>query len=104
MNVGTWIAIYMPMFVLFFIILPQQYVSRKAVILKFKRRNGVINMTNEIIKKYIGKECRISSGTFGINLVGKIISVNEKWIEVETKKGNELINSEFVQSIKIKGN
>jgi len=32
---------------------------------------------------------------------GKIINVNENWIEVETKKGIELINAEFVQSIKI---
>ncbi len=28
--------------------------------------------------------------------------VNENWIEVETKKGKELINAEFIQSIKIK--
>ncbi|MCM1989401.1 hypothetical protein KDK92_06585 [Oceanirhabdus seepicola] len=61
-------------------------------------------MSNEIIKKYIGKNCIISTGTFGINVVGKIISVEENWIEVETKKGNELINAEFVQSIKIKSN
>ncbi|MDF2593316.1 MAG: hypothetical protein K0S75_2782, partial [Clostridia bacterium] len=31
----------------------------------------------------------------------KIIDVNENWIEVETKKGNELINAEYVQSIKV---
>ena len=58
-------------------------------------------MTNEVIKKYIGKNCRISTGSFGTNVIGKIIDVNENWIEVETKKGNELINAEFVQSIKI---
>lgn len=58
-------------------------------------------MTNELIKKYIGKTCRISSGQFGTNVIGKIIDVNENWIEIETKKGNELINAEFMQSIKI---
>lgn len=104
MNVATWIAIYMPLLILFFIILPQQRAVRKAVILKIKKKKkeGVIGMTNELIKKYIGKNCQISTGTYGINVVGKIIDVNEIWIEVETKKGNELINSEFIQSIKIK--
>ena len=58
-------------------------------------------MTNEIIKRYIGKNCRISTGSFGTNLIGEIIEVNENWIEVKTKKGMELINAEFVQSIKI---
>ncbi|MGE4284179.1 MAG: hypothetical protein AB7G87_10715 [Clostridia bacterium] len=58
-------------------------------------------MTNEIVKKYVGNTCRISTGVFGTNVVGKIIDVNENWIEIETKKGNELINAEFIQSIKV---
>lgn len=58
-------------------------------------------MTNEVIKKYIGKNCKISTGSFGTNVIGKIIDVSENWIEVETKKGKELINAEFIQSIKI---
>jgi hypothetical protein len=47
-------------------------------------------------------DCHISTGTFGVNVVGKIMNVNENWIEVETKKGNELINLEFIQRIKTK--
>jgi hypothetical protein len=100
MNSGSWIAIYLPLFIVFFIILPQQNTIKKAIIIKIKKRRGN-KMTSEMISKYIGKNCYISTGTFGINIGGKIISVNENWIEVETKKGNELINAEFVQSIKI---
>jgi hypothetical protein len=74
---------------------------QKAVLFKIKKRKGFIIMTNEVIKKYIGKNCKMSTGSFGTYVVGKIIDVNENWIEVETKKGNELINAEFVQSIKI---
>jgi len=60
-------------------------------------------MNNELISKYIGKNCKISTGTYyGTAAVGKIISINENWMEVETKKGIELINAEFIQSIKIK--
>lgn len=101
MNSGTWIAIYAPLFILFFIILPQRRVAQKAVILKIKKRKGVTIMINEIIKKYMGRNCQISTGTFGVNVVGKIIDINENWIEVETKKGNELLNLEFIQIIKV---
>ena|GEM_PF-3822818 len=52
-------------------------------------------------QRNIGRVCKISTGSMGTNVAGKIIDINENWIEVETKKGNELINAEFVQSIKI---
>ncbi|WP_252187803.1 DUF6897 domain-containing protein [Anaeromonas frigoriresistens] len=102
MNPAIWIAIFFPMFVLFFIILPQQRSAIKGVVLKIKNKGDVRIMINEIINKYIGKQCEISTGTFGINVEGKILEVNNNWIEIETKKGNELINAEFIQRIKVK--
>ena len=91
----------MPIFILLFVVLPQQRQMQKLVIKKFKKRKGLIIMTNDVIKKYIGRNCRISTGSLGTNVAGKIIEVNENWIEVETKKGIEVINAEFIQSIKI---
>jgi len=102
LSSSAWIAIYVPLFIIFFIVIPQQRQIQKALLAKMKKRRGVIAMTNEVIKKYIGKNCKISSGSFGTNVVGKIIEVNENWLEVETNKGKELINVDFVQSIKIK--
>ena len=101
MNPGSWIAIYLPLFIIFFIIIPQQNQISTAVLRKIKKRKGGFVMTNEILKKYIGRICKISTGSMGTNVAGKIIDINENWIEIETKKGNELINAEFVQSIKI---
>jgi hypothetical protein len=101
LNSSTWIAIYMPIFILLFVILPQQQLIQKSIIKKKKGKRGLITMTNEVIKKYIGKNCRISTGSFGTNVVGKIIEVNENWIEIQTKKGIEIINAEFIQSIKV---
>lgn len=75
---------------------------QKAVLLKMKKRKGAITMTNEVIKKYIGMNCRISTGSFGTNVEGKIVDVNENWLEVETRKGKELINADFIQNIKVK--
>jgi len=100
LTTSTWIAIYLPIIIIFFIVLPQQSSIRKALLIK-KKKKGLRIMTNEVIKKYIGINCSISTGSFGTNLIGKIIDVNENWIEVETKKGIELINAEFIQSIKI---
>ncbi|PKM87706.1 MAG: hypothetical protein CVU87_09090 [Firmicutes bacterium HGW-Firmicutes-12] len=59
-------------------------------------------MTNEVLRKYIGNECKISTGSLGTTVVGEILDVNENWLEVETKKGKELINADFIQSIKVK--
>ena len=70
--------------------------------MKIKKRKGEITMTNEIIKKYIGSNCKISTGSYGTTVEGTILEVNENWIEVETKKGKELINADFVQNIKVK--
>ncbi|MHB8127294.1 MAG: DUF6897 domain-containing protein [Desulfitobacteriaceae bacterium] len=102
MSPSTWIVIYMPLFIILFVIIPQQREMHKAALLKMKKRKGVKTMTNEVIKKYIGMNCKISTGSFGTNVVGKIVDVNENWLEVETKKGKELINADFVQNIKVK--
>ena len=58
-------------------------------------------MANELVNKYIGKNCHINSGSFGTNVKGKITDVNDNWLEVETKQGNQLVNADFIQSIKI---
>lgn len=102
MNSSAWIGVYIPLLLLIFIIIPRKHEMEQAVLVKIKKRKGVITMTNEILKKYIGKKCKISTGSFGTNLVGKIMYVNENWLEVETKKGKELINADFIQSIKVR--
>ncbi len=101
MYSSIWVAVYMPLFVTFFLLLSQQNQIKKLAILKNRKRKGLINMTNEVIKKYIGKNCKISTGSFGTTVKGKIIEVNENWIEVQTKNGNELINADYIQSVKI---
>lgn len=103
MDIGSWIAIYIPLFIILFIVVPQQRAIQRAVQLKIrkKRKGCVVEMTNELIKKYIGKNCQISTGSFNNSVKGKMIDVNENWLEVETKKGRELINAEFIQSIKL---
>ena len=101
MNLATWIAIYMPLFIIFFIVVPEQRNMQRFIMKKRKKRKELTDMTNELIKKYVGKNCLISTGSFGSNVQGEIVAVNENWIEIKTKKNDELVNIEFVQSIKI---
>lgn len=102
LNSSAWIGIYISLLILFFVIIPQQREREKGALVKIKKRKCLITMTNELIKEYIGKTCKISTGSFGTNVAGKIIGVNENWLEVETKRGKELINADFIQSIKVK--
>lgn len=57
-------------------------------------------MTNELVSKYVGKRCIVSTGTFGATEDGEILSVSENWLELKTKKTNLLINIDFITSIR----
>jgi hypothetical protein len=59
-------------------------------------------LTSELLAKYIGKHCTISTGSLGSNTRGKITDIKDNWIEVETSRGPVLINAEFVLSIKVR--
>ncbi|HOS17986.1 MAG TPA: hypothetical protein PK438_01755 [Clostridia bacterium] len=101
MDASTWIAIYLPLFILFFIIVPQQN-SMAVAARRIHAKRRAKEVTNETLVKYVGKSCMISAGSYGVNTVGRIVSINENWIEVETKKGAiELVNADYVQSVKI---
>jgi hypothetical protein len=56
-------------------------------------------MTNDLIKKYTGKHCAISTGAFGNSVAGTIISVEDNWVEVSTKKGSRLVNADYITDI-----
>lgn len=100
---SSYIAIWLPIFIVIVLVLPQQAAERIAVARLIRRRKkGRIAMTNELVKKYLGKYCRITTGSMGINVTGRITEVNENWIEIETKKSKEIVNLDFIQNISIK--
>lgn len=102
MEFSTWFAIYMPLLMLFAVILPMQQAGARAAARRLHAKRRRTPMTNEVIAKYIGKSCLISTGSYGVSVSGTIVAVNENWIEVETKKGRaELVNADYVQSVRI---
>lgn len=58
-------------------------------------------MTNEMIEKLTGKNCWIYCFESSANVQGIVTKITDNWIEVETKKGIEMVNMEFVAKFKI---
>ena len=105
MDSGTWVAIYLPLLVI--LITSSQYghiqqlLIRKRMRHQRKKNGGWVTVTNELLKQSIGKHCKISTGSYGTTITGKMTDISENWVAVETRKGTELVNAEFIQNIKI---
>lgn len=56
-------------------------------------------MTNELLKKYIGVRCVVSTGSFGSSVTGEITALEDNWIEVTTNKGPQLLNIDYITNI-----
>lgn len=98
MDAPQLMLVLLPAFIILFVIIPSENrVGLSAV----KKRNtkGIFTMTNELIQRYIGHTCTVSTGAFGQSVNGEITSVVENWIEVKTKKGTQLLNSDYVTNI-----
>ena len=99
MNAGTWVAIYLPIFMLLFVILPAA--QRQRILAIRNRKRGKHSMTNELLKKYVGSRCVVSTGSFGTSVTGVINIVEDNWIEVTTNKGPRLINADYITNISV---
>ncbi len=101
MDTGVWIAIYLPIIIIIFIVYPSDMKKIKLVRL-IKKKRGVKVMSNELIDRLVGKEVLITTGSLGssYNKV-VVVEVVENWIKVEKKGKMDLINIDFVQGIKV---
>lgn len=93
-------TVWLPIFIMFLIIFWEQGAAKRRFIAKknktLRRRE---TMANKILERWLGKECIISTGSFGTTITGTIVAVEENWIEVETKKDSQLINADFITNI-----
>jgi len=97
LSTGLYYIAFFPIFILLFVIIPQQ--KRTISKIKIKKKRGGSILTNELIQKYMGKNCMVSTGNFGGGAMGEITAVVDNWIEVNTNKGSRLFNADFVTSI-----
>jgi len=98
LDSAAYIAIYLPLFIIFAIELP--WMRKTAAILRLKRKRRMERLTNDLVKKYIGRVCYVSTGSFGASVKGKIVEVMDNWIEIRNHKGSQLLNADFVTNIR----
>ncbi len=80
------------------IILPAVNIRNVRRINKRKRR--LSPMSNEILKKFIGKRCTIMAYNSGFGETVTIDDVSENWVSVTAKDGSvKVINTDYVISV-----
>lgn len=70
---------------------------------RIKRKKKVKGraLMNEVINKYIGKECLVYvSGVSAAAVTGTIISVDDNWVVIKNKDGEETVNLDYVVRVK----
>jgi len=69
---------------------------------KHRKKRREVNMSNELINSCVGKICTISTGSLG-STYNKVLvkEVKDNWLKVDSKGKESLINSDYIQNIKI---
>ena len=97
---SAYIAIYSALIIIFLNIIIQINNARTQSIIKRKiKRRGKTKM-NEIINAYLGKDCVIYLSNSSSVITGNLLSLNDNWITVKTKDGNEIINIDYIIRLK----
>jgi len=101
LDTSVWIAIYLPLFIAIFASVSEQ--KRRTMFMRRKnKKKGGTKMSAELIKNYIGRECSITVGGLGTSFSKvKIVEIIDNWMKVEGKGKVDLVNIEFIQSIRI---
>lgn len=93
-------SVYIALFILLFIIIYSSKRDEKIIlkqIKKMKNNEGRAEM-RELAKRFIGKECVIS--TFNSQVVGVIKEVTDGAVLIENNENPEIINIDYIVKIK----
>ncbi len=94
----------MPLLLLLFIIISEQNKRRKLArlqqIIKKRKTSKGAKIMNELLQKYIGKECLVY--TINTQLAGVVASVENGWLRLEDPKAGdeELVNLDYIIRIR----
>ncbi len=93
-------SVYIALFILLFIVIYSSKRNEKIIlkqIKKMKNKEERAEMT-ELAKRFIGKECVIS--TFNSQVVGVIKEVTDGAVLIENNENPEIINIDYIVKIK----
>ena len=83
LDTTMWIYILLLLFIVFSI---QEFQQKRTASRNNKKKREGIRMPNELVEKYLGKTCLVSTGTFGSAFKGEITEIKDNWIEITDKK------------------
>jgi hypothetical protein len=96
-------GIFVVYFVILYVVIITQVRSRRQIMRKIikkkKSRNRGNLIMNEAIKIFLGKECVVY--TFeNTSVKGVVEAAEDGWLRIKTKKGQQLVNPDFVSRIR----
>ena len=94
MDVATMVAIYSLNMVT---VMAVQAANNVITIVNGERMEE--DMDGSMLDQYIGKECTISLFNEVGSIKGKLMDSEIQWVNVDTKKGTQLINRNMVRNI-----
>lgn len=97
-NLNT--SVYIALFILLFIVIYSSKRDEKIILKQIKKKKNKeerAEMT-ELAKRFIGKECVIS--TFNSQVVGVIKEVTDGAVLIENNENPEIINIDYIVKIK----
>ena len=97
MDIAVWLCVFLPLFIVIFTTEKEGKKQHFLKIFKTCKVRGGFNMS-ELIKKFIGKECIIT--TMNESVTGIVETVEDNWIEVSNKIGSEIISLDYISRIR----
>jgi hypothetical protein len=104
LDITIWICVFLPIFIVLITQHETQKREKQRFVLKAikaHKKKGGADMS-EIIKKFVGKECIIT--TMNENVTGKVETVEDNWIVLSPLGGkmdsSEIINIEYISRIR----
>lgn len=99
MEYPVWLAIYMPLVLMIIAVTQNKKMLLTSMIIRKRREK---KMSNEMLLSCVNKLCNISTGSLG-KVYSKVVvkEIVDNWIKVEKDGKYDLINSDYVQNIKI---
>lgn len=94
---------YIPVFILFiiiFVILREDKKQNIRRIIKKRKKRGTFDMS-DIFNKYIGKDCIVYTSNSNLSAIEcNVTGVNDNWLCIKTKDGEEVINLDYIVRVK----
>ena len=99
MNPALYLCMFLPIFIIIFSSREEE--NQRAVCFRRERKRGSANM-NDLIRRFLGKQCTVYLGSTGGSLQGVVETVEGNWVSIKTKTGTELVNLDYISRMKEK--